>query len=218
VHWFPSGPVPSGFTGPDYAISPVVDGSPTAAAIREAAILLFAERGYSATTMKAIAREVGVGAPAIYNHFDSKQTLLREIVKGTIQQLIDNAHAAIDSSGDISEQLYRAVRGHAAFHAERRFETAIGNREITSLEEPARTRQIAHREEYVRVFERLIARGVGLGRFRTSTPQLTTFAILQMGMGISVWFRREGKMTPLEVGDLYGEFALRMVDAQPAGH
>lgn len=209
--------VPDGLESPRGSPPTVVSGHPTAAAIREAAIGLFAQLGYEGTTMKAIAAKVGIGAPAIYNHVNSKQTLLQEIVSGTMHELINDALAAIDSTDDVAEQLRRAVHGHVVFHAERSHETFIGNREIRSLEEPARRRQIEYRNEYVGVFETLIRRGVATKRFRTRAPHLAAFAILQMGMGVSVWFRGDGEMTASETGDLYGEFALRMLDARPAG-
>jgi AcrR family transcriptional regulator len=183
----------------------------TAAAIHDAALRLFAERGYESTTMKAIAERVGIGASAIYNHVDSKQDLLRAIVKGTIQQLIDDAHAAIASTEDVEDQLRCAVCAHVKFHAEHRFEMVISERDITNLEEPARTGQIAYREEYIGIFERLIERGIALGRFDTRSPKLATYAILQMGMGVSIWYRRSGEMTPSDVGTLYAEYAARIV-------
>jgi AcrR family transcriptional regulator len=190
----------------------------TGEAIHDAALRLFAERGYESTTMKAIAERVGIGAPAIYNHVDSKQALLREIVKGTIQVLIEDAHTAIASTTDVEEQLRRAVRAHVEFHAEHRFEMFISEREITKLEESARAQQIAWREEYIAIFERLIERGVSLGRFDTPSPKLATYGILQMGMGVSIWYRRSGEMSPGDVGTLYAEYAVRMVrGARPDG-
>ncbi len=196
---------------PDGAANDGAPRSPTALAIHEAALHLFAERGYEATTMKAIAERVGIGAPAIYNHVDSKQALLRAIVKGTIQRLIDDAHRAIDSTDDVQEQLRRAVRSHVEFHATNRLKMFVSEREITSLEEPARTRQIAYREEYVGIFERLVERGIAQRRFDVSHPKIATYAILQMGMAVAVWYRSSGELTPADVGDLYAEYAVRMV-------
>jgi AcrR family transcriptional regulator len=183
----------------------------TGAAIHDAALRLFAERGYESTTMKAIAERVGIGAPAIYNHVPSKQHLLHTIVKGTIQQLIKGAHAAIASTDDVEEQLRRVVQSHVEFHAEHRFEMFISEREITNLQEPARTRQVAYRADYIDIVERLIERGVASGRFDTTAPRLATYAILQMGMGVAIWYRRSGDMTPADVASVYGEYAVRMV-------
>jgi AcrR family transcriptional regulator len=50
----------------------------TRGAIIEAALRLFREAGYEATTMRAIAREAGVSTGNAYYYFGSKEELLRE--------------------------------------------------------------------------------------------------------------------------------------------
>jgi hypothetical protein len=117
------------------------------------------------------------------------------------------------STDDVPTQLSRAVHVHAAFHATHPREMFICNVEILSLEEPARTRAIADRQRYIAIFDRLIARGVALGVFSTPSPKFAAYAILQMGMGISVWYVARGELSPSDIGDLYGMFALRMVGA-----
>jgi AcrR family transcriptional regulator len=185
--------------------------SPTATAIREAATHLFAERGYEMTTMKAIAERVGVRPSAIYNHVESKQVLLRDIAHETIRTLIEGAHSAIGSTKDETEQLRRATHLHVLMHTHERHRSHVANREIPSLQEPARTEQIVLRQEYVNIFARLIERGVAAGVFNAVAPRVTAYAILQMGIGVSIWFHEDGALTPDEVGDLYAELALRMV-------
>jgi AcrR family transcriptional regulator len=188
-------------------------GNSTSVAIRQAALRLFAQRGYANTTMKGLAQQVGIQPSGIYNHVESKQVLLREIVLGATRELIADAHRATVSTDDIRTQLLRAVRSHAAFHATHPLEMVVCNGEITSLQEPARTRLIAYREEYIGIFERLIAGGVALGSFSTPSPRLAAYTILQMGMGVSVWYVAGGELTPADIGDVYGEFALRIVGA-----
>jgi AcrR family transcriptional regulator len=188
-------------------------GGSTSAAIRQAALRLFAERGYANTTMKGLAEQVGIQPSGIYNHVDSKQVLLREIVLGAIRELIADARKATVSTDDVPTQLLRAVRVHAAFHATHPQEMFICNGEIPSLEEPTRARVVAYREEYIGIFDRLIACGVALGAFSTPSPKLAAYAILQMGMGVSVWYIDGGELSPADIGDLYGKFALRIVGA-----
>jgi AcrR family transcriptional regulator len=53
-------------------------GEQTRAAIAEAALRLFRENGYEATTMRAIAREAGVATGNAYYYFSSKEELIQE--------------------------------------------------------------------------------------------------------------------------------------------
>lgn len=55
----------------------------------DAALRLFAEQGYSATTVRQIADEVDVRDSAIYAHFDAKQELLDALIDEAGPQLLD---------------------------------------------------------------------------------------------------------------------------------
>lgn len=56
-------------------------------AILDAATRRMADVGYSATSMRDIANDVGVTVGATYHHFDSKATILREIVERGYQEI-----------------------------------------------------------------------------------------------------------------------------------
>lgn len=45
------------------------------------AVKLFAQKGYAPVTMREIAAEVGIRAASIYNHYDSKESLLTAMVE-----------------------------------------------------------------------------------------------------------------------------------------
>jgi AcrR family transcriptional regulator len=47
----------------------------TKAALLDAALRLFAQKGYAGTSIRAIAREVGLSESVLYAHFDGKQAL-----------------------------------------------------------------------------------------------------------------------------------------------
>ncbi len=58
--------------------------------IYEVAIKLFAKKGYKATSMREIAKEVGIAVSAIYNHFKSKEEILDAIIKDLEQSNLTN--------------------------------------------------------------------------------------------------------------------------------
>jgi AcrR family transcriptional regulator len=55
-------------------------GEVTRLAIEEAAIVLFMEQGYHATSMRQIAEQTGLALGGIYNHFSSKEEIFQGII------------------------------------------------------------------------------------------------------------------------------------------
>ncbi|NGO13635.1 TetR/AcrR family transcriptional regulator [Streptomyces sp. HC44] len=183
---------------------------PRAAEIRAAALVLFAERGYAATTMADIGEAVGMRGPSLYKHVGSKQELLAQIMTGTMDDLLRNHRIAVAGCEDVVERLRRTAEAHVRYHARHRLEAFVGTREIRSLEEPHRTEVLRRRAAYEQAFRTLLTEGVDAGRFAITTVKLTSYAILDLGMGVAVWYREKGDLTEDQVVYQYGDFALRL--------
>jgi AcrR family transcriptional regulator len=56
---------------------------------------IFAEKGFQSTTMEDIAKEAGFTKPILYQYFDSKVALYREIVQVTGANLLNSLRTAI---------------------------------------------------------------------------------------------------------------------------
>ncbi len=80
-----------------------------------AAELVFAERGYQATSMDEIAARVGVTKPMLYEYFGSKDGLLRACLARARQQLQDATVAAASPGGAPREVMARALEAFFAF-------------------------------------------------------------------------------------------------------
>jgi len=184
--------------------------------IARAALSLFATRGYQATTMDDIGAVLNIRGPSLYKHVRSKQELLQRIMLGTMDTLIRNQLAALEAGGDLSTRLRRTVEAHVRYHAAHPQEAFVGNREIASLEPESRTHVLQMRDDYERRLRFLVEEGSANGDFSVPSAKLASFAILEMGMGVAVWFDREGDLSIDEVAYIYTEFALRMVTGSSA--
>jgi len=58
---------------------------------------VFAEKGFQSTTMDDIAREAGFTKPILYQYFESKTDLYRQIVAETAKKLLDRLDQAVSS-------------------------------------------------------------------------------------------------------------------------
>jgi AcrR family transcriptional regulator len=188
----------------------------TPAEVKAAAAELFAVRGYRGTTMRHIAAALGIQAPGLYNHVGSKQEILADIMVGVMTELLEEQRAAVASTTDVVEQVRRIVESHVRYHCRHQRATFVGNREIPSLDEPARSLVIAQRDEFEQTFRSVISRGVAEGRFAVGSARLASYAILEMGMGIAGWYREGGELSESQVAYEYGEMALRILRV-PAG-
>jgi AcrR family transcriptional regulator len=181
------------------------------AAVRGAALRLFAERGYRATTMSDIGASVGIRGPSLYRHIRSKQDILAEIMRTTMETLLAAQRDALNAEGDVQQRLRRFVEAHVRFHSAHREEAFVGNRELDNLDPQPRKEILGLRRQYENKLRALIEQGVAEGEFRVSSPQLASFAILDMGMGVAAWYRSSGIHSVDEIAYLYADFAVSML-------
>lgn len=136
----------------DVADQPVL---PTRDRIPLVALRLFAAKGYDATSMREIAEELGITKPALYYHFDSKEAIVRELLRDLqkeVTTLVDSLEGQQPSAHLRREVLMRwsdimQAHGLALF----RFMTANRNlvRDLKHDE--------ADHEDMERLIERLLA-------------------------------------------------------------
>jgi AcrR family transcriptional regulator len=179
--------------------------------VRAAALTLFAECGYRVTTMADIGAAVGIRGPSLYRYLSAKHDVLAEIMTATMTSLLASQDAAYASTADPVLRLHRMVEAHVRFHAAHREEAFVGNRELGSLEEPARTRVLKLRRRYEGRLRAAIAEGVEAGVFRVRSTRLASYAILDMGMGVAAWFRADGPHSADEIAYVYADQAMAML-------
>jgi len=75
--------------------------------ILEAAVALFAERGFAATSVGDVCKRAPIGKPAVYWHFESKQGLLRAALQSVRAQWIEHIQKQTAREGDPAERLRR---------------------------------------------------------------------------------------------------------------
>ncbi|ONI78350.1 hypothetical protein BWI15_02430 [Kribbella sp. ALI-6-A] len=104
----------------------------TAERILEAARVLFAARGYRATSMQAIADEVGITKAALYYHFDSKEDVLRHLTVPLLDEL-EAVLAEAESGEDPEAVRWRAIEGYVDVHLRHRHTLTMLVKDMTLL-------------------------------------------------------------------------------------
>ncbi|MBF6214478.1 TetR family transcriptional regulator [Nocardia puris] len=176
---------------------------------------LFAERGLRATTVRDIADAAGILSGSLYHHFDSKESMVDEILRGFLDDLFGRYREIVGaglSARDTLEALVLASyesfdRSHAA--------VAIYQAEAKRLRDAER---FAYIEEYNREFRelwhRVLTSGVEDGSFRPELDVELAYRFLRDTVWVAVrWYRPGG---PITVENLAKQYLTIVLDGLTA--
>jgi AcrR family transcriptional regulator len=190
-------------------------GPETRAAIDAAAIELFAQRGYHATSMRALAAAAEIQPAAIYHWYPRKEAILVRLQDEFMDELTERVVTAMAAEERPAMKLAAAVREHVAYHGEHTSEAFVTDSEIRALRDRPRRALIARRDEYQRIFGDLIQAGIEDGSLRISDVDVATYAVLLQCTGVALWFDPAGPLGLDEVAAIHVELVLGAVGADP---
>lgn len=81
------------------------------------ALSLFASRGFSAVSMRDLAKHLGIRPGSLYNHIESKEALLYELIEELYEQLLHGARQVQRRAATPAEGLHGLLDAHLRLHA-----------------------------------------------------------------------------------------------------
>jgi AcrR family transcriptional regulator len=176
--------------------------------ILEVATTLFSETGYNGTTIRDIAKVVGVLPGSLYAHIDNKETILLEIVESGIDRFLAAAEA-IDAEAGSAEMMRLAIRAHMSVVAENPQRTLVVFHQWRYLTGSSRTRIIGKRRRYEDLYKTIMTKGVESGDFNeTLDSKVAVLAILGALNWTAEWYSPGGPQGPGDIADLLADSLL----------
>ncbi|MDO9526072.1 MAG: TetR/AcrR family transcriptional regulator [Gemmobacter sp.] len=180
--------------------------------VRAAALQLFARHGYAAVSMRQIAAEVGVQAGALYLYTPDKQSLLFDLMRDHLDELLAALQSELlPTEANPRDRLIGFARFHILFHLARPEAVFIAYMELRNLEPNNFAAIETMRRGYEDVLELILRDGVAAGVFAVQDTKIATLALIAMLTGVNTWFREGGRLGRADVADVYADMALRTV-------
>lgn len=195
---------------------PAADG--TRERILDVALRLFYARGYPGTSLSAIAEEVGISAPSLYWHFESKNQLCFIAVRDELRRFVDGVERGARGDNP-KDQLGGLVRAYVLLklaQSERleRPGAAMGYQQLRNALKPARRREIDVLQRHVLDLLRgILAEGRDQGAFAFGDLNATSFAVITVCEYVFSWVQPGGRLSAEQIADEYRELVLAMVHA-----
>lgn len=166
---------------------------------------MFAERGFRATTVRDIADAAGILSGSLYHHFDSKESMVDEILTGFLDEL-SGRYRQIAESGlppratleaIVAASLESVDRQHAA--------VAIYRNDARYLATFDRFGYLAERDaEFREIWLGVLARGVRTGAFRPDLDVELVHRFIRDTVWVAVhWHRPGGQFSAQDAAEQY---------------
>ncbi|WP_067862550.1 TetR/AcrR family transcriptional regulator [Nocardia shimofusensis] len=186
----------------------------TRARIMEAAVELFAEKGFHGTGVAEIGDRAGVQRGALYYHIGSKEELLWEILRDYTELMLADADRIVAAGDDPVTTLRRLIHSHVRLIVAHRRQVAVQLRDVTSLTGERGTQLQDLRDRIQRQWQRVLDAGAAAGVLRTA-DHVVTNSVLGMLNTVVLWYRPHGGRTPDEIADILASTVLDGVRTDP---
>lgn len=186
--------------------------------ILSVAIELFGSRGYDAVSLRDVTAEVGLKAPALYNHFSSKEELLAEAMLSALAAFNTAVVDADDAGATPLSRLDGMVQRHVLYQIEHSALAKANDRLIESTlvdrigDHDTKLRLKRMMRGYLDRLTEIVT--LVLRESRTDSdlnPRICSLAIAAMCDGVLVWYRPGGSESKQRIAKRYSEMVWNML-------
>ncbi|HKT03899.1 MAG TPA: TetR/AcrR family transcriptional regulator [Rugosimonospora sp.] len=173
--------------------------------ILDAAVALFAEQGFDATSVQQIVARAAVTKGAMYHYYRSKDDLLYAIYGTLIGEQLAGLARILDQRLPLPDTLRAVIADLVRTTATHLPAAAVFGREMHKLAGERSAELRAQRRRYHEAFRDLVARGQREGVFGTAaSAETVTLMVFGIVNQLPLWYRPDGPTSP---GDLAAEIS-----------
>ncbi|MEV4682294.1 TetR/AcrR family transcriptional regulator [Streptomyces kurssanovii] len=166
---------------------------------------VFAAQGYNATTVRKIADAAGMLAGSLYYHFDSKESMLDEILSTFLDDLWARYDAVLAAGLGPRETIEALVTESFREIDRHRAAVAIYQKESKHLRTRPRFGYLADsQQKFEKAWLGTLERGVAERAFRADLDVRLTYRFVRDTVWVAAsWYRPEGQHSPEEIARQY---------------
>jgi AcrR family transcriptional regulator len=182
---------------------------PVQTRLLDAAVGLFAEKGFDATSVQEIVARAAVTKGAMYHYFKSKDDLLYEIYHRLISQQLTDLDRILGAGLPPADTVRAIIVDLVETTTAGLAEAAIFAQEMHKLADEPMAALRGQRRRYHEAVRDLIADGQRSGAFApVASPDTVTLVVFGIVNQLPQWYRPDGPKSPREIGGEVADFVL----------
>lgn len=167
--------------------------------IQQVAQNLFRTKGYGASSMRDIAKEVGVEAASLYNHFSSKEDILKDICFQMATHFFEAIEPLEKKKFSAKQKLEKAIEQHVLVIVNHLDASAVFFHEWKHLKEPYLSEFKALRNKYEKKFIQIINEGFEQKLFRKVEVKIVSFTVFSALNATYDLYKPNGKLSAKDI-------------------
>lgn len=156
--------------------------SDTRETILQVANRLFTRQGYTATSIRQIAAEAGIGKATIYHHFTDKQAIIQALFEGSIQEQ-RQVLASVKAEMDPRRRIEVAVEATLHFFHQSVDLIQVVRREVTGGRGLVQSGYQEFLRQHTDLVTEALEQGIAQGLFRPVDPAESAYILMAMLQG-----------------------------------
>jgi len=158
------------------------------------AAALFLERGYSAVTMRDLAKKMGIKAASLYNHISSKHEILETLILNVAEKFTEGMNTIVQSKVDPLQKVEAVVDLHINVTLNNQDALGSLNNDWMHLEGKALVSFEEMRNGYEDNFRKIIHEGIAKGVVANRNPEIMLFSVLSTLRTLYLWYPKKGEI------------------------
>lgn len=179
--------------------------------ILKTASILFKEKGYSAVTMRDIAKSMGIKAASLYNHINSKQEILRDIVISLAEDFTKGLAIIKSSKATNIQKLEHIIELHINIASQNPNKMAALNNDWMHLESKL-DYYLELRNNYEANFRDIIEEGILKNEIVDRDPDVLLFSIISTLRSLYLWIPKKEDLNIEELSLSLSEILIKGIN------
>ncbi|MBW1680213.1 MAG: TetR family transcriptional regulator [Deltaproteobacteria bacterium] len=148
--------------------------------IVDAASVLYAKKGFTATSIEEISEAAGVSLPVTYGYIKNKSEIMRMIMEDVLNTFQESLVSQIEGIDDPEEKLAIALILYIRVVDRHREKALLIYQKSSSLDKASKARVMQLEIEVLNIFKEIIQEGIDKGVFREVDVDLIAYDIMMM--------------------------------------
>lgn len=176
--------------------------------IIRAAVKLFKEKGYKATSIRDIAASINLTQGTIYHYVKNKEDLLFEINDRLINSVLQGRKEILELKCPSKDKLRRTIKEILTTIATYNDYISVFLKEYKNLSNKNLKKISKKRDRYENMVESIIQEGIENKEFKKFDSKISTMALFGICNWATTWLRPNGRLPIDEIAEIFSTIYL----------